>query len=168
MPQISAVQPAARMRTDVRIITCAALVDSDHVLLVQRGRGPSVGCWTLPGGRLASGEALSAASRRTTRQDTGLEIELDGIVGVYSYTGCSGESRSRFCFSASIVGGRPRFDGRLIRDLRWFSFDQLPRVHEALLWKPRILRRMLGDIQRGQRLPLNLLRRFDPAFKAAA
>ena len=172
MPQISparpATRPAARVRADVRIIACTAIVDSDHVLLVQQGRGPSAGCWTLPGGRLLPGETLSAAALRETRQETGVEVELDGVVGVYSYVGRSGQPRSRFCFSASIVGGRPRFDGREIRDLRWFRFEHLPNVHEALLWKPQILRKMLGDIQRGQRLPLDLLRNFDPAFRAAA
>lgn len=168
MPQTSPAQPATRMRTDVRIIACTAIVDASHVLLVKRGRGPSAECWTLPGGRLNSGEALSAAALRETRDGTGLEVDLDGVVGVYSYTGRSGQPCSRFCFSASIVAGRPRFDGRAIRDLRWFSFDQLPRVHDAVLWKPFVLRRMLHDIQRGQRLPLDLLRHFDPAFKAAA
>jgi len=168
MPPISPARPAAHMRTDVRIIACAAIVDSDHVLLVQQGRGPSASCWTLPGGRLIAGESLSAATLRKTREETGLEVKLDGVVGVYSYTGRSGQPCSRFCFSASIVGGRPRFDGRIIRDLRWFRFDQFPMVHDVLLWKPQVLRKMLGDIQCGQRLPLDLLRNFDPAFRAAA
>lgn len=171
MPQISPAQAAPtapHLRTDRRIIACTAIVDSDHVLLVQQGRGSSAGCWTLPGGRLNPGEALSAAALQETQEETGLAVELDGVVGVYSYTARSGRQCSRFCFSASIVGGRPRFDGCAIRDLRWFGFDQLPMVHDALLWKPEVLRKMLGDIQRGQRLPLDLLRNFDPAFKAAA
>lgn len=166
--QISPARPATRVQAARRTIACTAIVQSDHILLVQQGRGPSAGCWTLPGGRLEKGEALSAAALRETREETGLEVELNGVVGVYSYTGKSGGQRSRFCFSAEIVGGRPRFDGRSIRDLRWFRFDQLPMVHDAILWKPNVLRKMLSDIQRGQRLPLDLLRNFDPAFKAAA
>lgn len=157
-----------RLRSDRKITACAAIVRHDHILLVQQGRGPSAGCWTLPGGRLDAGETLARAAIRETLEETGLEVEIDGFVGVYSYTGNSGRPLARFCFSASIVGGRPRFDGREIRDLRWFRFEQLPLVHEALLWKPHVLRKMLGDIQRRQRLPLELLRNFDRAMKCAA
>lgn len=168
MPQISAACPVARRRTDRKIIACTALVEADHVLLVQQGRGPSAGCWSLPGGRVESGEMLSATALRETREETGLEVSLDGVVGVYSYQGRSGRDCARFCFSATATGGRSRFDGREIRDLRWFHFEQLAMVHDRLLWKPHVLRPMLRDIQRGQRLPLDLLRNFDPAFKAAA
>lgn len=157
-----------RLRSDRKITACAAIVRHDHILLVQQGRGPSAGRWTLPGGRLDAGETLAEAATRETLEETGLNVEIDGFVGVYSYFGNSGRQRARFCFSASIAGGRPRFDGREIRDLRWFRFDQLPLVHEALLWKPHVLRKMLGDIQRGQRLPLDLLRNFDRALKCAA
>ena len=168
MPSTTQNRSPLRLRTDCKITACAAIVESDHVLLVQQGRGPSAGKWTLPGGRLDAGETLAEAAVRETLEETGLHVEIDGLVGVYSYQGRSGRECARFCFSTKVVGGRPRFDGREIRDRRWFRFDQLPLVHETLLWKPQVLRPMLRAIERGRRLPLELLRNFDRALRRAA
>ncbi len=168
MTSTTATRFPIRLRTDVRITTCAAIVESGHVLLVQQGRGPSAGRWTLPGGRLDAGETLVEAAVREALEETGLRVEIDALIGVYSYMGRSGRECARFCFSAGVVGGRPRFDGREIRDLRWFRFDQFPLVHDALLWKPQVLRPMLRDIERGRPLPLDLLHNFDRALRAAA
>lgn len=166
----STTQPRStvQLRSDVRITACAAIVEFDHILLVQRGRGPSAGRWMLPGGRLDAGETLVEAAGRETLEETGLRVEIDALVGVYTCRGRSGRDRSRFCFSAKTAGGRPRFDGRSVRDLRWFHFEQLPVVHDSLLWKPPVLRAMLHDVERGQRLPLDLLRNFDRALRCAA
>lgn len=168
MTSTAAAQVPIRLRTDVRIIACAAIVESDHILLVQQGRSPSTGRWRLPGGRLVAGETLVEAAGRETLEKTGLRVEMDALIGVYSYTRRSGRECARFCFSAEVLGGRTRFDGREARDLRWFHFEQLPLVHDSLLWKPPVLRAMLRDIARGQRLPLDLLRNFDRARRAAA
>ncbi len=166
----STTQPRStvQLRSDVRITACAAIVECDHILLVQQGRGPSAGRWTLPGGRLDAGETLVEAAARETLKETGLRVAIDALVGVYTCRGRCGRDQSRFCFSAMAAGGRMRFDGRNIRDLRWFHFEQLPLVHDSLLWKPSVLRAMLRDLERGQRLPLDLLRNFDRALRAAA
>jgi 8-oxo-dGTP diphosphatase len=53
----------------------AAIVHEGRVLLVQRGREPMKGRWTIPGGLVEIGEALDAAVVRETREETGLEVE---------------------------------------------------------------------------------------------
>jgi ADP-ribose pyrophosphatase YjhB (NUDIX family) len=45
------------------------------ILMVQRGKEPLKGLWSLPGGALEIGESLDAAVRREVREETGLEIE---------------------------------------------------------------------------------------------
>jgi 8-oxo-dGTP diphosphatase len=52
----------------------AVIVHEGRVLLVQRGREPMKGRWTIPGGLVEIGEALSAAVVRETREETGLEV----------------------------------------------------------------------------------------------
>ncbi len=49
------------------------------VLLIQRGREPSQGLWTFPGGLVEGGEGIRQACRRELREETGIEAELEGL-----------------------------------------------------------------------------------------
>jgi 8-oxo-dGTP diphosphatase len=53
----------------------AVIVHEGRVLLVQRGREPMKGRWTIPGGLVEIGESLHEAVVRETREETGLEVE---------------------------------------------------------------------------------------------
>src|SRR5579859_6567815 len=55
----------------------AVVVDREgRVLLVQRGRPPGVGTWTLPGGRVEAGESLEEAVVREVREEASLEARV--------------------------------------------------------------------------------------------
>jgi ADP-ribose pyrophosphatase YjhB (NUDIX family) len=58
----------------------AVIVQDGRVLLVQRGRDPMKGQWTLPGGVLEVGESLVEGVAREVREETGLEIEVLELV----------------------------------------------------------------------------------------
>lgn len=53
----------------------AVVVDHGRVLLVQRGREPSKGKWSLPGGALELGETLTEGVAREVYEETGLNVE---------------------------------------------------------------------------------------------
>lgn len=53
----------------------AVVVQRGRVLLAQRGREPSKGIWSLPGGALELGESLTEGIVREVREETGLEVE---------------------------------------------------------------------------------------------
>jgi len=53
----------------------AVVVHEGRVLLVQRGREPMKGRWSIPGGLIEIGETLSEAVVREVREETGLEVE---------------------------------------------------------------------------------------------
>lgn len=66
-------------------VACAITANQhDEVLLMRRAFEPSRGRWSMPGGFVDLGESVEDAAVRETREELDVEIELHGLVGVYS------------------------------------------------------------------------------------
>ena len=63
------------------------LDDRGRVLVVERGKPPGVGQWTVPGGRLEPGETLAQAVAREVREETGLVVEVGALACVVERMG---------------------------------------------------------------------------------
>ena len=88
----------------------AVVVDDQGRILLHRRRDNEM--WALPGGKMELGESLGECAIREVREETGFDIELTGIVGIYSdpkhvFSYDDGEVRQEFsiCLSAEIMGG---------------------------------------------------------------
>lgn len=67
--------------TGPRLAVSAGIFRDGKILLVRRAREPAKGVYTFPGGRVEFGESLHEALAREVREETGLEIEIVGLVG---------------------------------------------------------------------------------------
>jgi 8-oxo-dGTP diphosphatase len=65
----------------------AIVIQHDRVLVVQRGKPPGVGLWTVPGGRLEPSETLAQAVAREVREETGLVVEVGPLACVVERIG---------------------------------------------------------------------------------
>lgn len=89
----------------------AVVVDHEGKILLHRRRDNAR--WALPGGVMDIGESIAQTVIREVREETGLEVEPEYVVGIYSDPGHvfaydDGEVRQQFsiCFACRIVGGR--------------------------------------------------------------
>jgi ADP-ribose pyrophosphatase YjhB (NUDIX family) len=66
-------------------VACTITSDQNNeILLMRRGFQPNRGKWSMPGGFVDLGESVEEAAIRETQEEMNLEIELQGLVGVYS------------------------------------------------------------------------------------
>ena len=54
----------------------------DEVLLIQRGKPPRLGAWSLPGGAQELGETVRETAVREVREETNIEIEVTHLIDV--------------------------------------------------------------------------------------
>ena len=127
----------------------AAVCRDGRVLVVQRGREPSRGVWTIPGGVVDLGERMSEAAAREVREECGIEVEIGPVVGILDNIVRDEEGAIRFHyaivdFAARYVSGRLALNDELM-DAAWLTPDQLaaygvpPKVQDVLLESLRVL-----------------------------
>ena len=107
------------------------ITQSNSVVLIRRKNPPFKGSWALPGGFVEYGETVELAAIRETKEETGLDIELDGIVGVYSdpHRDPRGHIIS-ICFLGYKIGGKLIADTDAA-DVKCFGVDEVSRIEMA-------------------------------------
>lgn len=109
---------------DPKVAAVALVADGDGLVMVKRGVEPEYGKWAFPSGYVDRGEVVEAAARREVKEETGLDVELDRLVGVYSL---EGNPVVLVVFSAHIVGGSVEI-GHDALDVRTFPMSDLPEL----------------------------------------
>jgi len=99
-----------------------------RVLLVRRGRPPFEGRWALPGGFVENGETTESACVRETREETGLEVEVEGLAGVYSRPERDPRGHTvSVVYRCRAVEGEPR-GADDAAEARWFAPHELAKL----------------------------------------
>ncbi|HET8658230.1 MAG TPA: NUDIX domain-containing protein [Micromonosporaceae bacterium] len=119
------------------------------ILLIRRTDNDN---WALPGGAINLGESLPAAAVRETLEETGVHVEITGLVGIYTdprhvilYTS-NGEARQEFSivFTARPTGGHPTPSDESI-EVRWVAPDAVPSLPMDRSMRMRIDHYLAGN-----------------------
>jgi 8-oxo-dGTP pyrophosphatase MutT (NUDIX family) len=121
-----------RIGNDLLLLPSAAVavLDGGNRLLLALHADRKL--WVMPGGLIEPGELPSDAAVRETWEETGLRVELTGLLGVYGgpdllvhYANGDQASYVATIFRGRVIGGVARPDGVEILDLRYFSEEEL-------------------------------------------
>ncbi len=119
--------------------------EAGRVLLVRHSNGD---VWVTPGGAIEPTEAPADAAVREMWEETGLEVELTRVLGVYggpefivTYENGDRVSYLMVFFEATPVGGAPRPDGVETLEVRYFT-----REEARAATTPPWMQEVLGDV----------------------
>jgi len=116
----------------------AVVTDGDGALLMVHRTDNDL--WSIPGGAMDLGESIADAAVRETKEETGLDVEVTGIVGIYTnprhvMAYDDGEVRQQFsvCFTTRLLGGQLRTSTET-SDVRFVARDQLDglNIHPSI------------------------------------
>jgi ADP-ribose pyrophosphatase YjhB (NUDIX family) len=147
---------AASSPRQFRIGVYALIFRGSEILLALRR---DIEWWNLPGGGLEIGETVEEGVCREVREETGLEVEVEYLVGVYSKPQ---KQEVVLTFQCRVTGGALTSTEES-RECRYFAPSAIPentlpkhrqRVVDALLNSPHaVLRTQRSTSEEDQRLP---------------
>jgi ADP-ribose pyrophosphatase YjhB (NUDIX family) len=107
-----------------KLVAGALVARAGQLLMNRRDIDPGMGKWGLTAGYVELGEPVEEAALREVREETGLEVRLEGLVGVYTAveTGVV-----LVIYHASIVEGEP-VAGHETQAVGFFAPDALPEL----------------------------------------
>jgi 8-oxo-dGTP pyrophosphatase MutT (NUDIX family) len=139
-------------------ITVATIVEVDgRFLMVEESKGGRL-VLNQPAGHLEPHETLRQAAVRETLEETGWEVALAGLVGIYLYTAPSnGVTYQRVCFAATPVRHEPHreLDSGIVAAL-WMTRDELADQPER--WRSELILRCIDDYLAGPPHDLAVIR----------
>lgn len=97
-------------------------------LALRRNRDPLRGEWNMPGGFVEAGESGPEAIRREVAEETGLEIETAGVIGIFaSAYGSGGDAEPIFdvAYRCRETGGEPAISDES-SEAAWFPLAEFP------------------------------------------
>jgi ADP-ribose pyrophosphatase YjhB (NUDIX family) len=149
MPKTDYYDDASAPKANRIVPAVAAVVEnSDHeVLMIQRTDND---LWALPGGAQDIGESVIEAVQREVTEETGIEIEVTGLSGIYSdprhvIAYDDGEVRQEFsiCFLAKMTGGALRASSES-RQVHWVPASELNNLNMHPSMRLRVVHGLQG------------------------
>ena len=110
---------------DPKLAVAVLIARDGRILLGKRGPGArEPGKWSFPAGFVERGERVERAAAREAREETGLDVVVGDLVGLYS---SEGETVVLAVYEATFAAGEPRAGDDLV-EVAWFALSQLPEL----------------------------------------
>jgi len=109
---------------DPKIAATCVVARQGSVLMIQRNNQVGYGLWSMPGGYVDRGEVVEEAAEREVKEETGLMVEVQRLVGLFSEPG---NPVVVVAYTAQETGGLLA-PGPEAQDVGFFRLDKLPEL----------------------------------------
>lgn len=110
---------------DPKLAVAVLIGRERRVLLQRRAIDPGLGRWSFPSGYVDRGEVVEEAARREVREELGVEVRLERLLGLYSDRG---NPVVLAVYLGRISAGQPTAACREVECVGWFGGDELPEL----------------------------------------
>jgi 8-oxo-dGTP diphosphatase len=105
-------------------LAAAVVVERDGlVLMVKRNTEPGLALWSFPGGYVNRGESVEEGAAREVQEETGLRVEINGLVGLFSE---AGHPVVLAAFDGRVLDGSLSAATHEVQEVGFFPPDALP------------------------------------------
>ncbi|MHA2363067.1 MAG: NUDIX domain-containing protein [Candidatus Hodarchaeales archaeon] len=141
------------------------VIDEEKVLLVQLTYGRTKGNWLIPGGFIESGETLQEGVRREVFEETGVQVEPEGIIGVRSMVR-SDNLTDLYCVLICKLISKPSLLSPQTQEIAraaWIPLNQIQEDPKVLHYTKLIIDKALHlkPMVLGKPLSKNYMKRLD-------
>jgi len=126
-----------KRKTPLLAVDVVTFLDEDKIVLIKRAAPPFKDLYAIPGGFVEYGETVEDAAVREVREETGLDVKLLGVIGVYSKPDRDPRGHVvSIAYLAEAVGGslKPSTDAK---EVKVFKVNEIPEKlafdHEDVL-----------------------------------
>lgn len=113
---------------DIPCVGGVVFDDAGRLLLVKRANPPAQGLWSLPGGRLESGETSEEGVVREVWEETGLRVNVERAVGTIEREAPSGDTYVIEDFVCRLTGDPQPMAGDDAADARFYEVGELSEL----------------------------------------
>lgn len=142
----------------MNVIVTVCIKEKDKFLIIQEGIPKAYGLWNLPGGHLDGNESIIEGAIREAKEETGLDIEITGILSIQR--SLVKENIVRIIFNAKKICGNIKFDKNEILDCKWITVEEFKKMNIDILRDSAMFLDIVEDIKNNKNYPLEMIKYF--------
>jgi ADP-ribose pyrophosphatase YjhB (NUDIX family) len=129
--------------------------EKEYLLVHERRNGQTV--YNQPAGHLDEGESIIHAAKRETQEETGWEVNITSLIGIYRFIAPNGITYLRHAFSATPIKHHPTqiLDEGIIEAV-WLSYEDIIKKEHTM--RSIMVKKTIDDYRQGYNYPLTLFK----------
>lgn len=141
----------------MRTIAVEVYIKKDNrILMVQENKEKIKGKWNMPAGKLENSETLIEAAIRETKEETGLDITIKGLIAVLENVASLGQLVV-FYFMGEYIGGELKCDNIEISDVKWMTEEEIKSLDKKSIRGGETIDDIL-DLAKKELIPLDRIK----------